>query len=350
LFLTSFTGGFFVLRKEIYMPAVGAEGPRFYQKPQGPDLGGFGQERGARGRAAGPVTTIDGVRGHGGSGLSVVNRTVETGQTIAAYAERFRGRGGQERIFSHGTTPLLEAVNRVAPTGANGSRTILEVGAGEGLHAALLARNPLSTVIAVEPNAADTGINDLLAAHTFGLQSGVHVVPADMFAVLGGMGRLANGSVDTITVPSDDAMYPMLSSIGTRIEGQQDAIAIRRPGTVYSSSVAHLFDGLGRRNLWEVSANAVPVGGLVAASLKAEGDAQQGRAKEVGRAPEGMYGQDSSHPGITRLFVSDPGVIAQEMRDAGLELVCPPITWATPGYDFPGENAQHVGFLAQKVA
>jgi hypothetical protein len=322
------------------MPALQTEGNRpYYQRPPGPGLGGFGQERGVRGRKS----------GHGG-GLSADNGSLDTGPTIAAYAERFRDRARQGRIFSHGPTPLLDVVNRVAPIKQNGSRMIMEVGAGEGQHAALLAREPLSSVIAVEPNAHDTGINNLLAAHILGLRSKVRVVPADMFAVLGGIGRLANGSADTITVPRDDEMFAVLSGMSEGPVEHSGAVTIPRPDTLYSHSVAHLLDELGRRDLWEVSAAALPVGGILAASLKAEGDAQEARAEDLRQAPEGVYGQDPEHPAIRRLFVSNPGVIAQEMRDVGLELVCPPLTWSTPGYDFPGEDAQHVGFLAKKVA
>lgn len=331
------------------MPAPAEAARTYFQRQPVSDLSGSGQERGVRPRAA--TRRAFSAGGAGSYENGGLRRDFETGQTIAAYAERFRGQsGGQEGIFSHGPTPLLEVVNRAALTSSNGLRTIVEAGAGEGLHAVLLARQPLSTVVAVEPNAEDTGIHHLLTGYRYGLGSRVDVVEEDMFAVLGGIGRLANGSVDTITVPRDDEMFQVLAGVGSFVDERQDAVAIHRPGTVYSSSVAHLFPEPVRRSLWKVSAAALPPGGILAASLKAEGDAQQSRAEVVDRGPEGIYGQDPEYPDITRLFVSDPGKIVREMGEFGLEPVCPPLTWSTPGYDFPGEDARHVGFLMRKAA
>lgn len=232
---------------------------------------------------------------------------------ITAYARRY-GVDNSAPLFteaSHGArTPILDAlVTEISKI--DGSRSVIEAGAGSGYQALHLATLSGVTIFAVEPNAPLTGIavNVISGEASFGEGSGIKVMQEDVVKYL------ADVKADSIH-------------------------------GVHANSLVHFWDSYTRELFFRLCHQVLVIGGTLAISLKTVDDAQLTRGVYEGEDERGVYGRDTDF-GHVRLFVSNKEAIARDLKKVGFD-VSGIYNWTVNGYDFPGENASFVGFVGKK--
>lgn len=209
------------------------------------------------------------------------------------------------------STPLLDALSgRLSTRGV--SLTALEVAAGSGDHAIILATQlPGTQVVAIDSSPAATDrIRERVPEHRLATGSCVEVVTGDVFEFLR---TKSSGSVDAAHANS----FVHFLSIAEREQFYQDLHAVQTSD------------------------------GLIAVSLKADGDAlfRQSGTRVIGEDVRGVYALPED--GIQRLFVKDTEPLAEELHKVGYRVI-DTLRWRIPGYDIPGQDGEFVGILAQR--
>jgi trans-aconitate methyltransferase len=213
--------------------------------------------------------------------------------------------GFSQNTCGEGSTPFLDSfVREVKAIGATPSR-IVELGAGSFDHAVRCALEGFDTT-AVEYSpfavaAARERLRDRSDIH-------LEIVQADLFAFT-----------------------------------QQ--IAANSLVGLYANSVFHFLSSQARRNQYRIIHGALAPRGVLAISFKAHGDALQTRGEVVEDTAAGPVVKVDD--GISRLFVTNIDVLADEMRDEGYS-VQGVVRWSVPDYNVTHESGEFLGLLARR--
>lgn len=227
---------------------------------------------------------------------------------IAGYKERFQANpSGLFTERTPGDTPMLTAFREELGLGP---RRIIDVGAGSGRQAIFMARHGQHLVLAVEPNAQYTGIEDNIGS---------------------AKGNFRNGS-DVVVVPR-----PISEHLAELESGSIDG--------VHGQSIAHLWDLSTRQDFYGRVHRVLSQDGILALSFKTIHDAQRGRGQLVGVEGLGVYEQDPQYPEIVRLFIEHPELLLEEISKAGFKILRT-LGWGQAGYDFPDRPELKADFFA----